>query len=280
MKMTSDSRVWFITGTSSGFGRAIAEAALADGDVVVATARDPRTVDDLVAAYPGRVTALALDVTDVGRAGAALDEAIAAYGYIDVLVNSAGRVHIGAVEETTDADLRDLMEVHFFAPIALTRAVLPGMRERGTGTIVQISSMSGRVPFPAVGAYAASKAALEAMSEALAGEVGQFGIKVLLVEPGAFRTKLAAGSATVSAPVAAYDPMVGPFREGFPAVDGKQPGDPAKAAAAILDAVKADKPPLRLALGKDAADMALAYLDNTRAELVAYDAVARGTDYS
>jgi NAD(P)-dependent dehydrogenase (short-subunit alcohol dehydrogenase family) len=278
--MTSESRVWFITGTSSGFGRAIAEAALADGDVVVATARDPRTVDDLVAAYPGRVTPLALDVTDADRAAAALDAAIRTHGHIDVLVNSAGRVHIGAVEETTDADLRDLMEVHFFAPIALTRAVLPGMRERGSGTIVQISSMSGRVPFPAVGAYAASKSALESISESLAGEVGQFGIKILLVEPGAFRTKLAAGSATVSGPIPAYDAMVGPFRDGFPAVDGKQPGDPAKAAAVILEMVKADKPPLRLALGKDAADMALAYLDNTRAELVAFDQVTRSTDYS
>jgi NAD(P)-dependent dehydrogenase (short-subunit alcohol dehydrogenase family) len=278
--MTSESRVWFITGTSSGFGRAIAEAALADGDVVVATARDPRTVEDLVATYPGRVTPLALDVTDAGRIGATVDAAIAAHGHIDVLVNSAGRVHIGAVEETTDADLRDLMEVHFFAPIALTRAVLPHMRERASGTIVQISSMSGRVPFAAVGAYAASKASLEAMSESLAGEVGQFGVKVLIVQPGAFRTKLAAGSATVSAPVAAYDPMVGPFRDAFPAVDGTQPGDPAKAAAAILDLVKADKPPLRLALGKDAADMSLAYLDNARAELVTWEEVARGTDFS
>jgi NAD(P)-dependent dehydrogenase (short-subunit alcohol dehydrogenase family) len=278
--MTDEGRVWFITGTSSGFGRAIAEAALAEGDVVVATARDPRTADDLAAAFPGRVTSLALDVTDSDRIGAAVDEAIRERGRIDVLVNSAGRVHIGAVEETTDADLRDLMEVHFFAPIALTRAVLPQMRKRASGTIVQISSMSGRVPFPAVGAYSASKAALEAMSESLAGEAAQFGIKVLIVEPGAFRTKLAAGSATVSAPISAYDAMVGPFREGFPAVDGNQPGDPAKAAEAILEMVNADKPPLRLALGNDAADMAIAYLDNTRAELAAWEKVARGTDYA
>lgn len=277
--MTLEGRVWFVTGTSSGFGRAIAEAALAEGDTVVATARDPRTVEDLVAAHPGRVTAVALDVTDAAAIERAVQEAVSAHGRIDVLVNNAGRVHIGAVEETTDAELRDLMEVHFFGPMNLVRTVVPRMREQGSGTVVQISSMSGRVPFPGTGAYAATKFALEGMSEALAGEVAGFGIKVLLVEPGAFRTKLASGSQTVSAGIAAYDPLVKPFREGFPAVDGKQPGDPAKAARAILDALKADKTPMRLALGNDATDMALAYLDNTRAELVAWEKVSRGTDF-
>ena len=189
---TNQPRVWLITGASSGFGRAIAEAALATGDTVVAAARRPEAVADLVAAAPDRVTALRLDVTDTDRIRDAVAEVIDRHGRVDVLVNNAGRGAIGAAEETSDSELRDLMDLHFFGPAALTRAVLPRMRERGTGAIVQMSSMGGRFTFPGVGAYSATKFALEGWSEALAKEVDRFGIRVLIVEPGAFRTSAVA----------------------------------------------------------------------------------------
>jgi len=149
---TNQPRVWLITGASSGFGRAIAEAALAAGDIVVAAARRTDALADLIASAPERVTALALDVTDTDRIRAAVGEVLDRHGRVDVLVNNAGRGAIGAAEETSDAELRDLMDLHFFGPAALTRAVLPGMRERGTGAFVQMSSMGGRFTFPGVGA--------------------------------------------------------------------------------------------------------------------------------
>ena len=165
-------RVWLITGASSGFGRAIAEAALATGDIVVAAARRTDALAELVASAPERVTALALDVTDADRIHAAVGEVLDWHGRVDVLVNNAGRGAIGAAEETSDSELRDLMDLHFFGPAALTRALLPGMRERGSGAIVQMSSMGGRFTFAGVGAYSATKFALEGWSEALAKEVG------------------------------------------------------------------------------------------------------------
>ncbi len=272
-------RVWLITGTSSGFGRAIAEAALAAGDTVVATARRPETLDDLVKAHPGRAVALALDVTDAARAADAVDEVMRRYGRIDVLVNNAGRGHVGAVEETTDRELRDLMDLHFFGPAALTRLVLPHMRRQGAGAIVQMSSMGGRMSFPGVGAYSATKFALEGLSQALAAEAASFGIKVLIVEPGSFRTGLAGASQTQSPEIPAYEDTVGAFRTDFPASHGKQPGDPAKAAAAILTALEAADTPLWLPLGNDAADAIVTALDSARAEFQAWEPVTRGTDY-
>jgi NAD(P)-dependent dehydrogenase (short-subunit alcohol dehydrogenase family) len=180
--------VWFITGASTGFGREIAQAALRRGDVVVATARRPETLDDLVAAADGRVLALPLDVTDPAQIQAALDAATARFGRVDVLVNNAGYGSVGAVEEIDLSDLRTLMETMCFGPVALTQAVLPGMRARGGGAVVQISSMGGQVTMPGVGAYCSAKFALEALSESLAAEVEPLGIRVLIVEPGAFRT--------------------------------------------------------------------------------------------
>jgi NAD(P)-dependent dehydrogenase (short-subunit alcohol dehydrogenase family) len=271
-------RVWLITGTSSGFGRAIAEAALAEGDLVVATARRPEVLDELVAAHPERATALPLDVTRPEQIQAAVEEVIRRHGRVDVLVNNAGRGHVGAVEETADDELRRLMELHFFGPAALTRAVLPHMRERKSGAIVQMSSMGGRASFPAVGAYSATKFALEGLSEALAGEVAPHGIKVLIVEPGSFRTGLAGSGQTQSAALAAYEDTVGAFRRDFPASDGKQPGDPAKAAAAILTALAAPHTPLRLVLGGDALDAVTAAESRTLAEQAEWEPVSRGTD--
>ncbi|WP_026924378.1 oxidoreductase [Glycomyces arizonensis] len=272
-------RVWLITGTSSGFGRAIAEAALEAGDTVVATARNTEALDDLVAAHPDRAVPVRLDVTDAERIAAVVAEVVLWYGRIDVLVNNAGRSHVGAVEETLDAELRSLMELHLFGPAALTRAVLPHMRSRRSGAIVQISSMGGRMSFPGVGAYSATKHALEGLSTAMAAELAPLGIRTLIVEPGAFRTGLAGGAQSQSAPIGDYEGTVGPFRTAFPDSDGTQPGDPAKAAAAILAAVGADEPPLRLVLGGDAADAIGSELESQAAELKAWEPVARGTDF-
>lgn len=273
-------RVWLITGASSGLGQAIAEAALAAGDTVVAAVRTLAAMDGLAAAHPGRAAAVELDVTDSAGIPAAVNEVIARYGRIDVLVNSAGRALVGGVEETSDRELRDLMEVHFFGPAALTRAVLPHMRQQGSGAIVQISSMGGRMSFAGVGAYSATKFALEGLSEALAAEAAPFGIKVLIVEPGAFRTGLhRTGTRQEAAAIPAYDDIIGPVRTQQAGFDGKQPGDPAKAAAAILAALDANKTPLRLPLGNDAADAISASLDTARAELAAWEPVTRGTDF-
>jgi NAD(P)-dependent dehydrogenase (short-subunit alcohol dehydrogenase family) len=273
-------RVWLITGASSGFGQALTEAALAAGDTVVAAARRPEVLDSLAAAHPDRMVPVALDVTDPARITAVVAEVLLWYGRIDVLVNNAGRGLVGAVEESTDRELRDLMELHFFGPAALTRAVLPHMRRQGSGAVVQMSSMGGRFSFAGVGAYSATKFALEGLSEALALEVAPFGIKVLIVEPGAFRTGFAGGGALQqSAAIPAYEETVGPVRATLPSTDGKQPGDPAKAAAAILAAMEAKETPLRLPLGNDAADAIFAHLRASREETLAWESVSRSTDF-
>jgi NAD(P)-dependent dehydrogenase (short-subunit alcohol dehydrogenase family) len=269
-------RVWLITGASSGFGRAMAEAALAAGDTVVAAARRTAALADRVASAPERVTALTLDVTDGDRISAAVAEVLDEHGRVDVLVNNAGRGAVGAAEETSDTELRDLMDLHFFGAAALTRAVLPGMRERGTGAIVQMSSMGGRFSFPGVAAYSATKFALEGWSEALAKEVARFGIQVLIVEPGAYRTSFnGPGALLMSTPTAAYNDQIDAVRNNLATDDGQQPGDPAKAAAAILHALESEDPPLRLALGNDAVDAISESLENARAELAAWESVGR-----
>ncbi|MET8473628.1 oxidoreductase [Streptomyces sp. NPDC006422] len=273
-------RVWLVTGASSGFGRAITEAAVAAGDVVVAAARRTAPLDGLVAAYPDQVETLALDVTAVEDVRAAVDGVVERHGRIDVLVNNAGRGMVGSVEEASDAELRDLMDLHFFGPAALTRAVLPHMRGRRSGTIVQLTSMGGRFAFAGVGAYCATKFALEGLSEALAAEVAPLGIRVLIVEPGAFRTGFA-GSASLApaSTLDAYRDTVGPVLSALPGGSGQEPGDPAKAAAALLTAIDAEQPPLRLPLGNDAVDAITAHLDGARAELGAWEKLARSTDF-
>ncbi|MEJ3653414.1 SDR family NAD(P)-dependent oxidoreductase [Actinomycetes bacterium KLBMP 9759] len=264
-------RVWLVTGATSGLGRAVATAALGAGATVVGAAR--RT-DGL----PDGVEPVELDVADTATGRAAVDEVVDRHGRLDVLVNAAGRALIGAAEETTEAELRDLMDVHFFGPVELTRAALPHLRARGDGAIVQFSSLGGRLSFPGVGAYSATKFAIEGWSEALAAEVAGFGIRVLIVEPGAFRTGLHGSGMRMSASIDAYDGVVGPVRAMQRDFDGAQPGDPAKAADAILGALAAERPPLRLALGSDAADAIAAALETSAAELRVWDHVARGTD--
>ena len=269
-------RVWLITGASSGFGRAITEAAVAADDTVIATARNTEVLADVAAAHPGQVEAFALDVTDAAAIEAAVQDVIARHGRIDVLVNNAGRGHVGAAEETSEAELRSLFDVHVFGPAALTRAVLPHMRERRSGAIVQMSSMGGQLSFAGFSAYSGTKFALEGMSEALADEVRPLGIKVLIVEPGVFRTGLF-GSTTDSEQIADYSATVGPTRQMVEANDGRQPGDPAKAAAAIITAIDAPETPLRLPLGDDAVDAISGHLEKVGAELAAWEKIARDT---
>ncbi|MGV4926678.1 SDR family NAD(P)-dependent oxidoreductase (plasmid) [Streptomyces sp. BHT-5-2] len=278
--MTDNGKVWLVTGASSGFGRAIAEAAVAAGDTVIGTARRPEGLADLVAAHPDRVEAIALDVTDGGRTDVVAADVLARYGRVDVLVNNAGRTQVGAFEETTDQELRDLFELHVFGPARLTRALLPQMRERGSGSIVNISSFGGQLSFAGFSAYSATKAALEQLSEGLADEVAPFGIKVLIVEPGAFRTNLfGKGSAHFSREHPAYAEKVGATRKLVQDGAGTQPGDPVKAAAAIRLALDAENTPLRLALGGDAVDFLVGHLDSVRSELALWEKVSRGTDF-
>ncbi|MFG3012424.1 oxidoreductase [Streptomyces cinerochromogenes] len=272
-------KVWLVTGASSGFGREITEAAVAAGDLVIGAVRRPEALDDLVAAHPGRVEAVRLDVTDLAAVDAVVRDAVDRHGRIDVLVNNAGRTHVGAVEETTDAELRDLFDLHFFGPVALVRAVLPHMRERRSGAIVQMSSMGGQMSFAGFGAYSGTKFALEGVSEALADEVAEFGIKVLIVEPGAFRTSLFGAGRSGASPDSGLYAKVSETRAAVSGGDGTQPGDPAKAAALILAALDAERTPLRLPLGDDGVSAVLAHLDQVRGEVTEWEKQTRATAF-
>ncbi|MDP9166098.1 MAG: SDR family NAD(P)-dependent oxidoreductase [Actinomycetota bacterium] len=277
MSTPSSNQVWLITGATSGFGRALTEAAIAAGDVVVAAGRRTGQLDDLVSAHPDQVEAVRLDVTDTAAGVALVEDVAARYGRIDVLVNNAGRTQVGALEETTDEELRYLFDLHFFGPVALTRAVLPHMRRHGGGAVIQMSSMGGQVTAPGFGAYSATKFALEGLTQTLAQEV-DFGVRFLIIEPGAFRTNLfAPGAAYQSTPMPEYAATVGPTRD-YLASDGAQPGDPAKAARAILTALDAPAPPLRLPLGSDAVDAILEHLRELQAEIREWDTTSRSTD--
>ena len=279
MTSPDSSRVWLITGSSSGFGRQIAKAALERGDRVVATARRPETLADLVAATPERVHPVALDVTRTDQIDGAVRGALERFGGIDVLVNNAGHGSVGAVEEIDMADLRPLMDTMFFGPVALTQAVLPHMRERRSGAIVQMSSMGGQLSPPGFGAYCSAKFALEALSESLATEVEPYGIRVLIVEPGAFRTEFGGGRMHRSRDSGLYTETAGQNRAYIDGSDGTQPGDPHKAAAAIVSTLDAPDAPLRLALGDDAVDAIRAKHDRLRADLDAWERVSRSTAF-
>ncbi|MDB4933334.1 MAG: short-chain dehydrogenase/reductase [Labilithrix sp.] len=274
--------VWFITGCSSGFGRALALEALARGDSVVATARNPDAVAGLAEeakVSPERVLALRLDVTRDEQIRASLDAAIARFGRIDVLVNNAGFSIVGAVEETPENELRATMEIMFFGAAAMTAAVLPHMRERKTGTIVQITSMGGLTTGAGFGAYCAAKHALEGLSECLSLEVKPMGVRVVIVEPGAFRTALFGAAFRRMPEMPAYAGTVGPTRAFASDVAGEQPGDPAKAARAIADVVASADPPLRLPLGSDAVDGIRAKLAFVAADVDRAEPVARATAF-
>lgn len=272
-------RVWLITGASSGFGRALADAALARGDRVVATVRTPGAAADLVAEHGAdRVLERVLDVTDNGQIEATVEAALDRFGHIDVLVNNAGYGSVGAIEETLEPEVRRHFDVHVFGPMNLVRAVLPHMRVQGSGSIVNVSSFGGFVAYPGFGVYCATKFALEGLSESLAAEVAPFGIRVLIVQPGAFRTRFAGPGMHRSPILDAYrNTPVASTRRFVDAMDGTQPGDPDKAAALILRALDADDPPLRLAIGADAVEGIRAKLAAYAAELDAWDQAARDT---
>lgn len=279
MTNTGNKEVWFITGASSGFGKSLAEYAIAKGYQVVATARRKEKLEVLAATTPDQVLPIAMDVTKRDQIKSAVQSAIAHFGRIDVLINNAGYGIVGALEETPEEELRQQMETNFFGAIAVTQAVLPQMRAQQSGAIVNMSSMGGNMSFGGFSAYSASKFALEGASEALAQEVSPFGIKVMIVEPGAFRTAFA-GSALKHMPkIAAYDTIVGGTRDFAKGMDGTQAGDPAKAAGAIDKALKADRTPLRLQLGQDAVDAIKAHSEQLLADLETWKAVAVATTF-
>ncbi len=272
----SDEWAWLITGASSGFGLALAQAALERGDRVAATARRPGPIKGLEEVE--RIAVIHLDVTDAEQREAAVEAAIERFGRIDVLVNNAGRTQVGAVEETTDRELRDLFELHFFAPAALTRAVLPHMREQGGGAIVQMSSVGGQVTAAGFSAYCATKFALEGLTETLREEVAPFGIKAMIVEPGAFRTGLfRKDAACFSSEMEEYAATVGPTRAYVRDEHLKQPGDPGLAAQAILAALDSRDPPLRLVLGSDAIGNIRGRFERLQTELDRWEELGRAT---
>lgn len=251
--MDTTSRSWIITGASSGLGLALAEAALERGERVLGTARRVDRFDSLKERYGDLLVAVEHDVRDVEGASAVVERAVGAFGGVDVLVNNAGAGQVGTAEEVTDGELRDMLDQHLFGPAAYVRAVLPHMRERGAGAIVQMSSQGGRMSFPAVGSYSAGKFALEGWSEALAGEVAPFGVRVLIVEPSRFRTEFnAAGVLRAAREQATYDGVVGAVRANMAEADGAQEGDPASAAIAVRETLEAEDAPLRLPLGAEA----------------------------
>jgi NAD(P)-dependent dehydrogenase (short-subunit alcohol dehydrogenase family) len=271
--------VWFVTGASSGFGDAFARFALAQGHSIVATARDVSKLGALTAMAPDRVLACEVDVTRPGDTAAAVQAAITRFGRIDVLFNNAGYGIVGAVEETPEAELRAQMETNFFGAVSAIQAVLPAMRAQKSGAIVNISSLGGQMSFAGFGAYSASKFALEGLSEALAGEVASFGIKVMIVEPGAFRTSFAASAMKHMPMMEAYQDTVGGTRAFAQSMHGTQAGDPMKAAAAIALALSAEKTPLRLQLGADAVDAVRAHAQAMLQDLEVWEATALATGF-
>jgi NAD(P)-dependent dehydrogenase (short-subunit alcohol dehydrogenase family) len=241
-------KTWFITGASRGFGREWARAALDRGDSVAATARDSSTLDDLAESYGERLLPLQLDVTDRDADFAAVRQAHERFGRLDVVVNNAGYGHFGLVEELSEADVRAQLETNFFGALWVTQAALPILRAQRSGHIVQVSSIGGISAFPMVGAYHASKWALEGLSQSLAQEVADFDIHVTLIEPGGFSTDWAGPSSKRSEPLADYDE----FREKAQEQRARRtsaPGDPVASAAAVLRVVDADEPPLRVFFG-------------------------------
>jgi NAD(P)-dependent dehydrogenase (short-subunit alcohol dehydrogenase family) len=251
------SKVWLITGSSRGFGRSLAEAVLANGDRLIATARKPEQLAALTERYGDRVRTVTLDVTNQEQVKAAVESAIQAFGRLDVLVNNAGYGNIASIEETSPEDFRAQFETNFWGVVYVTKAALPFLREQGSGHILQFSSVGGRIGSPGLGPYQAAKWAVEGFSEVLAKEVAPLGIKVTIIEPGGFRTDWAGASMSHIEPREEYRDTVGLMLERVRQSSGKQKGDPTKAAQAIIAIVAEKNPPLRLLLGSDAVQMAL-----------------------
>jgi NAD(P)-dependent dehydrogenase (short-subunit alcohol dehydrogenase family) len=273
-------KTWLITGSSRGLGRELAKAVLDDGDNLVATARRTDGLEELVRAYGERVRAVALDVTDPAAARAAVDVAIAAFGTLDVVVNNAGYADSAPIEDTPDDDFRAQFETNLFGVVNVTKAALPVLRERRSGHFMQVSSVGGRVGgSPGLAAYQSAKFAVEGFSEVLAREVGPLGIKVTIVEPGAFRTDWQGSSMRRAAVRDDYDETVGAMHRFREAGDGKQAGDPARAARVLLDIARLDDPPLRLLLGSDAVEAVQKSDASRAAETARWSEVSRSTDF-
>ncbi len=272
-------KTWLVSGSSSGLGRAIVEAALAAGHRVIATARDIRSIADLERV--GSCHAMRLDVTDTAEIPIAIRDAAQIWGSIDVLVNNAGYGLIGAVEECSDEQIRRNFETNFFGPMNVVRAALPGLREQKSGCIVNISAAAAISNYAGFGIYGAAKAALETMSESLRLELAPLGILVMLVQPGPFRTDFISRSLDrAEQQLEDYDRTSGKFARFLETMDGKQPGDPVRAAKAIIAAVEFDAPPLRLILGKYANEKARKRYTDAEKERAAWEHVGLPTDFS
>jgi NAD(P)-dependent dehydrogenase (short-subunit alcohol dehydrogenase family) len=273
-------RRWLVTGGSRGLGRAFVEAALAAGDSVAATSRTPSTLDDLTSRFGDRFLPLALDLEDPASVQAAFDTAVAGLGRLDVVVNNAGFILVGAVEELSDADLRAEFEALFFGPFALTRAAIGHMRSRGGGTIVQVSSLAGvGSGLPGHGAYTAAKHALEGLTEVARKEVADFGIRIITLEPAGFRTDIAGGvreAEPIDDYTALLQPMRGRYRDG---TFETAAGSPERAAAILLDLLERDDPPKHLLLGANAFDVATRTWRERLAEAEAWEGVTRSAGY-
>jgi NAD(P)-dependent dehydrogenase (short-subunit alcohol dehydrogenase family) len=273
-------KVWFITGCSTGFGRELAKAVLERGYRAVVTARNPAKVEDIVAGHQDRALVLEVDVTDSVEVDAAVKSAEQHFKRIDVLVNNAGIGYFGAVEESDEAEVRRMFEINFFGLSRMTRTVLPIMRAQRSGHILNISSIGGLRSFPALAYYHATKYAVEGFSESLALEVAPLGIKVTIVEPSGFRTDWAGRSAAESKTrIADYATTAGKNLENLRDRSGKQPGDPVRAAAAIIAAVESPEPPLRLLLGRAALRGARAKLDMLKKDFDAWETTTVGADF-
>ena len=273
--------VWFITGTSQGFGYELVRAGLRRGDSVVATSRQPEKVAAAFKEDSDRLLAIPLDLRNQVAVTSGVEEAVQRFGRLDVLVNNAGHGLLGAVEEASDEEIAAVYEINVFGLLRVTRAVLPYFRKQGSGHIVNLSSIGGLVGLPGWGIYNSTKFAVEGLSEALAAELSPLGIRVTAVEPGPFRADFLGGSlATAQQEISDYEQTAGATRRAAPQRDGKQPGDPALAAEAIIKAVSAENPPLHLPLGSFATERANAKLEQTRDEFAAWRDVALSTDYS
>ena len=273
------SKVWLITGSSRGLGRELAKAALAAGHRLVATARDPEDLSDLVAQYGDRVRAVALDVTDAAAARAAVAAATSAFGRLDVVVNNAGYANVNSIEDMAEDDFRAQIETNFFGVVNVTRAALPVLRAQRDGHFIQISSIGGRRASVGISAYQSAKFAVEGFSEALSNEVGPLGIRVTIVEPGGFRTDWAGSSMRIDRIREEYQATVGSFAQAFRKNADAARGDPAKAAQAVLRIASEKEPPLRLLLGTDAVFLAGVVASTRMAEDAKWKALSVSTDF-
>jgi len=273
-------KTWLVTGASRGFGRQLAEAVLNVGDQLVATARRPEQFDDLVAVHGDRLRTVALDVTNPAAAEAAVKTAVAAFGSLDVVVNNAGYANSAPIEEMAEADFRAQIETNLFGVVNVTRAALPVLRSQRSGTFVQFSSIGGRVGgTPGMGAYQTAKFAVEGFSEVLANEVAPFGVKVIIVEPGAFRTDWQGSSMQLHPVGPDYEQTVGALNKYRAEHNGNQPGDPARGAKVIIDVVNSDAPPRRLILGADAVKSAREAAAARAAETDQWEIVSQSADF-